>query len=282
LTALKNQHTELRDETNSLVSALKHSGTRGTWGEIQLKRAVELAGMVPYCDFEEQVHTSGGGHDHATRPDLVVRLPGGTSIAVDAKAPGDAFFKANETEVARESDQLLEQFATTVADHVKKLSAKAYWDRVQPAPDFVVMYLPIEPMLAAALTKKPSLLEDAFKRNVHLATPTSLISILRAAAFGWRQEKLAEDTQKVARLSDEMVKRVIKMWDSFDNVGRRLNSAVDAFNDTVGTFEHRVRPSAKRLDELVGNVKDLKEIEPIAKRARALSAASTASEDSEQ
>ena len=282
LTELTRQHQALQTQTNSLVSALKHSGTRGTWGEIQLKRIVELAGMKPYCDFEEQVHASGGGHDHATRPDLVVRLPGGTSIAVDAKAPGDAFFKASETDDDFESNRLLDQFAASVADHVKALSVKAYWDRIQPAPEFVVMFLPVEPMLAAAATKKPRLLEDAFAHKVILTTPTSLIAVLRAAAFGWRQEKLAEDAQQVARLSEEMVRRVLTMWNHFEKVGRGLSSAVDAFNKTVGSFEHSVRPSAKRLEEHVGNVKDLKEIEPIAKSTRALSAASTASEDREQ
>ena len=282
LTELTRQHQELQTQTNSLVSALKHSGTRGTWGEIQLKRIVELAGMVPYCDFEEQVHTSGGGHDQATRPDLVVRLPGGTSIAVDAKAPGDAFFKAGETETALEADRLLNQFAANVTDHVKTLSTKSYWDRIQPAPEFVVMFLPVEPMLAAAATKKPRLLEDAFAHKVILTTPTSLIAVLRAAAFGWRQEKLAADAQHVGRLADEMARRVITMSNHFDKVGRGLRSAVDAFDKMVGSYERSVMPSAKRLEEYGGNVKDLKAIEPIGKNVRALSVASAADEDGER
>ena len=282
LKELTRQYEGLQNQTHGLVSALKYSGTRGAWGEIQLKRIVELAGMVPYCDFEEQVYMSGSGHDGATRPDLVVRLPGGTSIAVDAKAPGDAFFKANETDDIAEADRLLEQFADSVAAHVKTLSAKAYWDRIQPAPEFVVMFLPVEPMLAAGATKRPRLLEDAFEQRVILTTPTSLIAVLRAAAFGWRQEKIAEDAQHVARLAEEMVRRVLTMWNYFEKVGRGLNSAIDAFNETVGSFEHRVRPSARRLEEHVGNVKELKEIEPIAKVTRSLTADSTAAEASDR
>lgn len=282
LKELNRQYEGLRTQTHDLASALKHSSTRGTWGEIQLRRIVELAGMVPYCDFEEQVHARGGGHDGATRPDLVVRLPGGTSIAVDAKAPGDAFFSASETDDAAEADRLLEQFAASVAAHVKTLSAKAYWDRVQPAPEFVVMFLPVEPMLAASATKRPRLLEEAFEQKVILATPTSLIAVLRAAAFGWRQERIAEDAQSVARLAEEMVQRVLTMWTYFEKVGRGLNSAIDAFNKTVGSFEHRVRPSARQLEEHVQNVKDLKEIEPVAKTGRSLAPGPTVVEARDQ
>ncbi len=270
LRELTRQYEGLQGQTNDLVTALKDSGARGTWGQIQLRRIVELAGMVAYCDFEEQVHASGGGHEGAVRPDLVVRLPGGTSIAVDAKAPGDAFFAASEAPEPAQADRLFEQFSARVMDHVKQLAAKSYWDRIQPAPEFVVMFLPVEPMLAAAARHRPALLEEAARLRVIVATPTSLIAILRAAAFGWRQEKIADDARHVADLANDMAQRVITLWSHFDKVGRGLDTAIEAFNRAVGSFETRVRPTARKLEEHVEKMRDLKQIEPISKSGRSL------------
>ena len=280
LRELTRQYEGLQGQTNDLVTALKDSGARGAWGQIQLRRIVELAGMVAYCDFEEQVQASGGGHEGVVRPDLVVRLPGGTSIAVDAKAPGDAFFAASEEQDPSEADRLLEQFSDRVMAHVKQLAAKSYWDRIQPAPEFVVMFLPGEPMLAAAARQRPALLEEAARLRVIVATPTSLIAILRAAAFGWRQEKIAEDARVVAELANDMVQRVITLWNHFGKVGRGLDTAIEAFNKTLGSFELRVRPPARELEAHVEKVRDLEQIEPIAKSARSL-AASTEDESEE-
>ncbi len=237
-----------------------------------MRRVVELAGMVAYCDFEEQVHATGGGHEGTARPDLVVRLPGGTSIAVDAKAPGDAFFAASEEEDPQKADALLSEFANRVESHVKELSAKAYWDRIQPAPEFVVMFVPVEPMLAAAARKRPELLEEAARRRVILATPTSLIALLRTAAFGWRQEKIADDARRVGALANDMVQRVLSLWGHFEKVGRALDTAIEAFNRTVGSFEHRVRPTARRLEEHVEKAAELSEIETITKGSRSIPA----------
>ena len=272
LMELTRQYEGLQDQTHGLVNALKDSGTRGTWGQIQLRRVVELAGMVAYCDFEEQVYATGGGREGTARPDLVVRLPGGTSIAVDAKAPGDAFFAASEEEDPRKADALLSEFANRVESHVKELSAKAYWDRIQPAPEFVVMFVPVEPMLAAAARKRPELLEEAARRRVILATPTSLIALLRTAAFGRRQEKIADDARQVGALANDMVQRVLSLLGHFEKVGRALDTAIEAFNRAVGSFEHRVRPTARRLEEHVEKAGELSEIEPITKGSRSIPA----------
>ena len=188
----------------------------------------------------------------------------GEAHALDAVHGGD------EAQEPGEADRLLGQFAERVIAHIKDLAAKSYWDRIQPAPEFVVMFLPVEPMLAAAARQRPALLEEAARQRVIVATPTSLIAILRAAAFGWRQEKIADDARHVADLANDMAQRVITLWSHFERVGRGLDTAIEAFNKAVGSFEHRVRPTARKLEEHVEKMRDLKEIEPISKSGRSL------------
>ena len=246
--ALDEQLRALAGETRALAGALRQPHTRGRWGELQLRRVVELAGMTAHCDFVEQrsVATDDGG---LLRPDLVVRLPGGKQVIVDSKAPLHAFLAAAEAtdEIARTS--ALAAHARLLREHVRRLSAKAYWDQFATAPDFVVLFLPGEHFWSAALEADPELLEDGARRNVLVATPTTLIALLRAVAYGWRQERVADDARAVAQLGRELHRRLETFADHLGRVGRGLSAAVRAYDGAVGSFEQRVLPSARRLAE---------------------------------
>lgn len=248
LRALAETQGVLRAEAASLVKALRAPKVRGRWGEVQLRRVVELAGMVPHCDFEEQ-HTVTGD-DGRLRPDLVVRLPGGKSVVVDAKAPLAGYLDALEATDDATRQARLADHARQVRAHVDALSRKAYWEQLQPAPEFVVLFLPGETFYAAALEQDPSLLEAGAGHNVLIATPTTLIALLKTVAYGWRQELVAENARAVARLGRELHKRLADVAGHVSRLGRALGGAVEAYNQAVGSLESRALVSARRFVEL--------------------------------
>jgi DNA recombination protein RmuC len=247
LRLLADAQRRLGGETRALVAALRQPQTRGRWGELQLRRVVELAGMTAHCDFVEQASVDTG--DGLLRPDLVVQLPGGKQVIVDAKAPLHAFLNAYEADDETTRTQQLAAHARLLREHVRRLSAKAYWDQFETAPDFVFLFLPGEHFYAAALEADPSLLEEGARQSVLIATPTTLIALLRAVAYGWQQERVAQDARAVAQLGRELHRRLETFAEHLQRVGARLRGAVGAYNDAVGSFEHRVLPGARRLAE---------------------------------
>jgi DNA recombination protein RmuC len=234
----------LQAEAGKLSTALRSTTTAGTWGELQLRRVVELAGMSAYCDFVEQ-QVSG-----ALRPDLVVRLPGGLQLVVDAKAPNEAYREAaNAADEAVRSARLAEH-AAKVRSHIDALGAKNYWEQFQPSPEFVVLFLPGDQFLAGALQSDPGLIDRAIAKKVLLATPATLIALLKAAHYGWRQEDVARNATVIADLGRALYDRIANFADNLDKVGRGLESANKAYNAAVGSFEQTVLPGARKFAEL--------------------------------
>ncbi len=257
----------LKAETSSLVQALRAPSVRGRWGEIHLRRVVELAGMVDHCDFEEQasVETEGG----RLRPDLVVHLPGGKQVIVDAKVSLKAYLEAQELPDGAARDTKLAEHARQIREHVLRLGSKSYWDQFASAPDFVVMFIPGEAFFAAAVQQDAGLLEFGFERNVYPASPATLVSLLRAAHYGWQQATVAESARKIRDLGVELSERLRVMSDHLNDLGRSLGRAVDAFNNAAGSFEHRVLVSARRFRDLgAAGSKELPELEPVERSVR--------------
>jgi DNA recombination protein RmuC len=270
--SLAETQSQLRSETANLVKALRAPVVRGRWGEIQLKRAVELAGMIDHCDFYEQ--GSVATDDGRLRPDMVVRLPGNKNIVVDAKAPLQAYLEAQEAPTEEIRAMKMREHAGQVRIHTMKLSAKGYWEHLQPTPEFVVLFLPGETFFSAALEQDPSLIEMGVSQRVILATPTTLIALLRAVSYGWRQELVAENAQKISELGQELYERIATMIEHLAVLRSSLNNSVGAFNRTVGALQERVLPSVRRFKELgIATKKDLKEFEPIDSVPRELPAA---------
>lgn len=265
----------LRAETGSLVAALRQPQTRGRWGEMQLRRVVEMAGMLAHCDFTEQQHVTDAD-GRALRPDMIVNMPGGRHIVVDAKAPLSAFLDAYDAGGDEQQRALhLQNHARLLREHIKGLSSKAYWSQFETAPDFVFLFLPGEHFLNAALEADPTLIEQGVDQSVLIATPNTLIALLRAVGYGWQQERMAESARVIGDLGRELYERVGKFGEHMTTLGKRLGGAVGAYNEAVGSLESRVLVSARRLaDEGVkAGGREIGAVSPIDQSARRLQAA---------
>ncbi len=256
-------HDQLSRETRSLVSALRSPHTRGRWGEVQLRRVVELAGMLEHCDFEEQVSATGDAG--RVRPDVVVHLPGGAQVVVDAKVPLDAYLKATEAEDDEGRRRHLVAHARQLRTHIDHLSKKEYWNQFSPSPEFVVAFVPGDPLLDRAFEHDPGLIEHAMANRVLLSTPTTLIALLRTVALGWRQEALADNARTIQQAGSELYDRLRVMGGHLGKLQRTLTGAVEAFNETVGSLESRVMVTARRFPELgvPESGRTLEELKPV-------------------
>ena len=259
---------QLRDQTQALVTALRRPEARGRWGELQLRRVVELAGMSARCDFDEQV-TAGDG---SLRPDLVVRLAGGKNIVVDSKVSLAAYLEAAQSDDQDVRAARMDAHARHLREHVDRLAGKAYWTALSPSPEFVILFIPGEAFLAPALEHDPGLLEYALGRKVHIATPTTLVTMLRTAQYAWQQEALADNARAVFDLGRELYERLGGLGRHVDQLGRTLTKAVSAYNQTVGSLESRVLVTARRLNDLGVVEGELDPLAPAEAATRALSA----------
>ena len=271
--SLREDQLRLRGETSNLVTALRAPHVRGRWGEIQLRRVIELAGMVQHCDFVEQ-QTTADGEGRLLRPDVLVRLPGGKQIVVDSKAPLAAYLDAFAGELSDEERQVrFGEHARHVREHILKLGQKGYWRQIESTPEFVVMFLPDESFLRVALEHDASLMELALDNNVILASPTNLIGLLRAVHYGWQQETIAEGARQISDLGRELYKRLSTMGAHVSKLGRSLDAAVRSFNETVGSLERQVLPQARRFEQHGITGVTPPELTPIERQTRVLAAA---------
>ena len=269
--ALLESQKELKKETGKLADAFRRPEIRGRWGEIQLRNTVELAGMLEYCDFYEQ--QSASTETGVQRPDLVVRLPGGRNIAVDAKTPINAYIDSLDLPDEKSREEMLVSFARNVKDQIRNLGKKEYWKQFADSPDLVVLFLPGEVFYSTALRVDPSLIEEGIANRVVLAAPTTLIVLLRVVALGWREERLAENARRISDLGKEVYARIVTLTEHFSNLGRALNRSVESYNQAVGSLESRVLVSARKFADLgAGSERSIEGIEPLDIQARRLNA----------
>ncbi|HEX7373868.1 MAG TPA: DNA recombination protein RmuC [Steroidobacteraceae bacterium] len=259
----------LQRETRNLVTALRRPEVRGQWGEMTLKRLAELAGMVEHCDFAEQVHVAG--EDGNLRPDMIVNMPDGRQLVVDVKTPLDAYLSAAEATTDEDRAAAVRRHALAVQERVRQLAQKAYWSQFEHSPDFVVLFIPGDQFLSAAVGELPNLLEDAIRQHVIIATPTSFIALLKAVGYGWRQNALADNAARIQELGEDIYKRLATFTSHLGRVGRTLGQSVDAYNSAVGSLERQVLPGARKFTELgLRPAKEIEETTPIDKLARPL------------
>ena len=256
----------LKTETSRLVSALKTPNTRGRWGEIQLRRVVELSGMVEHCDFQEQISTSNS--DTKIRPDMVIYYPGNKQVVVDSKVPLTAYLKSLETSNEVERKILLKEHAKQLRDHVIKLAKKEYWAQFQDSPEFVIMFLPGEIFFSVAIEQDPELIEFAMRERVLITTPTTLLALLHTIAWGWRQENLAENAKQIVKMGQELYKRLSDMSQHFANLGKSVSGVVNHYNRTVASLEGRVLVSARKFTEIENHEKNIIELSEIENSVR--------------
>ena len=269
LESMQTSQQTLAQETHNLAKALRRPEVRGRWGEITLRRLVELAGMVEHCDFQEQVHTSA--EDKVIRPDMIVRMPGRREIVIDVKTPLDAYLNAIEADSDEQREQHLVHHAKKVRERIRELASKSYWGQFKQSPDFVVLFIPGDHFLSAALEKDSALLEDALKQKVILATPTSLVALLRAVAFGWNQQSITDNAEKIRDLGEDLYKRLCTFTGHMNKVGKGLNSSLEHYNKAVGSFERQVLSGARKFTEMgISASKQPDTLEPIEKLARSL------------
>ncbi len=248
LASMHENQQSLTRETHNLVNALRRPEVRGRWGEITLKRLVELAGMVDHCDFQEQVHTRAD--DKFIRPDMIISMPEKRTLVVDVKTPLDAYLEAIEANDDVQRKLGLERHARNVSDHIRKLSAKTYWQQFEESPEFVILFIPGDQFLSAALAEEPDLIEYALSRQIILATPTSFVALLKAVAYGWRQVALADNAQEIRKLAEDLYGRLATFVGHLNKVGKQLNSSVENYNRAVGSLERKVLPGARKFTEL--------------------------------
>jgi DNA recombination protein RmuC len=259
----------LQRETRNLVTALRRPEVRGQWGEMTLKRLAELAGMVEHCDFVEQVHVQG--EDGNLRPDMIVNMPDGRQLVVDVKTPLDAYLSAAEATTDEDRAAAIRRHAMAVQERVRQLAQKAYWSQFEHSPAFVVLFIPGDQFLSAAVGEIPNLLEDAIRQHVIIATPTSFVALLKAVGYGWRQNALADNAARIQELGEEIYKRLATFTSHLAKVGRTLGQSVDAYNSAVGSLERQVLPGARKFTELgLRPAKEIEETAPIDKLARPL------------
>lgn len=267
---------ELRKETGNLANALRSPNVRGRWGEIQLKRVVEMAGMVDHCDFFEQ--TTLTMDDKRFRPDLLIKLPGNKNIVIDAKAPLEAYLEAIECQDEDVRRQKMKEHAQHIRTRMTLLSRKAYWEQFQPTPEFVILFLPGEIFFSAALEQDPALIELGVEQKVILSTPTTLIALLKSVSYGWKQENLSKSAEQISNLGRDLYKRITDMGGHWEKVGKNLSQAVVAYNKAVGSLETRVLVSARKFVEL--GEKEMEPLEPIEVSPRLLQASDMVMESS--
>jgi len=275
---LATAQSTLQSETSKLVNALRSPHIRGRWGEIALRKTAELAGMSAYCDFHEQqsITTETG----RPRPDMVVKLPAGREVIVDSKVPLSAFLESLEAHTDETRDIALQRHAGHVKTHIRQLASKEYWDQFSAAPEFVVLFIPNDSFLAAAAEQDPSLIESALSQKVVIATPTTFIALLRAIAYGWRQEQVAESAERISQLGQELAERIGTMVEHFSRVGQTLGRAVESYNATIASLENRVLPSARKFKQLgVNPRKEIPELQPVESTPRTSSGLSPTLDD---
>ena len=276
LESVSRSQQALHEETQNLVNALRRPEVRGQWGELTLRRVVELAGMVEHCDFSEQAQTEGD--DGSLRPDMIIHLPENRTLVVDVKTPLDAYLEATAAKDAKSRQTALNRHARHVRERVRELSSKSYWSQFDGSPEFVILFVPGEQFLSAALDIEPNLNEEAIKQKVLLTTPNSLIALLKVVAYGWRQMSLAKNAEHIRDLGQDLYRRLTTFTGHLSKLGRQLGSSIEAYNSAVGSLERQVLPGARKFIEMGINApKELAELDPLDKSARQLQ--STQDED---